>query len=199
MATQHVSDFSKSQEQILLDLINAANGTNLPLTALTIAKKDDLPNGKATATASANRFSGYKNAQTFGYSQIDFDDAVPTFMGGGRTVIASTVNAGVKDILNAAFNIQLKELDLQLDLGGMTPDFTEGTVNIIRIVASDESLIWDGDMDIEIRTVKIDDVLSYVVRFANTRAGFGVIPFNASYTEDGDVQLSEDGKIIIGG
>lgn len=199
MATKHISDLSKSPEQVLLDLINAANNSNLPLTAVTIQKDQDLASGRATAIVGSNRGSGYRGDVTVGYKQIDFDETLPLYMGEGHTFPAAGVPATIEGILNRALNINLRAGDMIVYTGAQQPNFEQGNVNFIQITASDESLIWDGQIEIEITALTVDGVPSYRVRFAPTTVGMGVMPATTAYDETGSVMLSEDGKIIVGG
>lgn len=195
----HTSDFSKSAEQILLDLINATNHSNLPLSAVSIVKGQDLPAGRSTAVASSNSGSGYRGNQTFNYAQVNVGQAFPVFTGTGKIIPAAGVPNTLHGILNAALGIQLKSEDLLAYVGASQPNFSEGNVNVIKITAADISLIWDGTVDIEIATYKVNDVLSYRVRLANSAAGYGVMPAATAYDNAGRVMLSEDGKVIVGG
>lgn len=199
MATKHVSDFSKSPEQVLLDLINSANGTNLPLSALTITKTQDLEGGRARANLSSNLRSGYRGEQEIGYKQVDLDESFPVFMGTGHVFPVAGVPATVEGILNRALNINLRADDLIVYTGAQQPNFEQGNVNFIQITASEESLIWDGQIEIEITALAVDGVPSYRVRFAPMTVGMGVMPTTTAYDEAGSVMLSEDGKIIVGG
>lgn len=74
----HISDFSKTPFQILLDLINEQHGTNLPASAVTFnaptadATTDDAPAHRlgAKVTASATTGSGYKGSKEFNYHRV---------------------------------------------------------------------------------------------------------------------------------
>lgn len=199
MATKHISDLSKSPEQVLLDLINAANNSNLPLTAVTIQKDQDLAGGRATAIVDSNRGSGYRGGVTVSYKQIDFDETLPLYMGEGHTFPADGVPATIEGILNRALKINLVSGDLIVNSGGQTPNFAPGHINFIQITASDDSLIWDGEIEIEIASYLDGAIPMYRVRFAPMTVGMGVMPPDTAFTENGEVLLSEDGKIIVGG
>lgn len=194
----HVSDFSQSSEKILLDLINEANHTQIPVTALTITKKADLGD-IATVTASSNRGSGYRGNQEFTYNQVYLDRAFPRFIGEGKFVSAAGVETNLHSIINAALNLKLTDQDLTVYAGSGTLTLQEGYVNIIEITASESSLVWEGKLYIEIATLKIADALSYRVRMANTQAGLGVLPPTTHAGESDTVLVSEDGKVILGG
>lgn len=198
MATKHVSDLSKSQEQVLLDLINFANNTNLPLSALTITKASDGPNRAATATLDSNLYSGYRGSQTVSYRQVDFDETLPVFVGSGKIIPAAGVTPTVVGILNAALNINLEDEDLIIYSGEQTLNFTPGHVNFFQITANEDSLIWDGQIEFEITSLMVEGVASYRIRFATTEYGMGVMPPSTNFDENGGVMVSEDGKIIIG-
>lgn len=198
MATKHISDLSKSQEQVLLDLINFANQTNLPLSALTITKASDGPNRTASASLASNKFSGYRGDQTVNYRQVDFDETLPVFVGSGKVIPAAGITPTVANILNAALNINLRDSDLSVFSGDQELNFSEGYVNFFQITANEDSLIWDGEIEFEITCLQVDDVPSYRVRFAPTTFGMGVMPPTTNYDEQGGVMVSEDGKIIIG-
>lgn len=195
----HTSNFSQSAEKILLDMINSTNNSNLPMTAVSIVKGQDLPEGRSTAVASSKSGSGFRGSQTFNYAQVNVGVAFPVFTGKGKVIAAAGVTATLPGILSAALGIQLRNEDLLHYVGTGTLDFSEGVVNVIKITAADVSLIWDGTVDIEIATLKVSNVLSYRVRIGNSAAGYGVMPVTTAYSADGSVMLSEDGKIIVGG
>lgn len=198
MATKHVSDLRKTQEQILLDLVNAANGTNLPLSALTITKASDGANRAASASLTSKKFTGYKGSQTVSYRQIDFDETLPMFVEDGKVIPADGVTATVAGILNAALGLDMRDGDLNVFSGDQALNFTDGHVNFFQITANEDSLIWDGEIEFEIACITVDNVPSYRVRFAPIEYGMGVMPPTTNYDESGAIQVSEDGKIITG-
>lgn len=144
----HISDFSKTPFQILLDLINEQHGTALPETAVTFAAPiadattDDAPAHRlgAKVTASATTGSGYKGSKEFNYHRVGL-----SFMDANEPdLIIETHEASAHALipyLNTTFGINLTTDDIE-----DTPiPVQEPDVNTqIELVAKPGSLVFAG-------------------------------------------------------
>jgi hypothetical protein len=144
----HISDFSKTPFQILLDLINEQHGTNLPETAVTFAAPvadaatDDAPAHRlgAKVTASATTGSGYKGSKEFNYHRVGL-----TFMEANEPdLVVETHEASVHALLpflNTTFGINLTTDDIEdTPIPVQEPD----VMTQIELVAKADSLVFAG-------------------------------------------------------
>lgn len=167
MAT-HVTDFTKSDVQILIDLLNA-KVPNLALTPELVTF--GLPslnalNGRNTkVTITAVPGSGYKNFRDLEYNRVDYA-VIPgarsvEFPKGDSTLISELVAE-----INARFGLNISANDY---VDGPLPEFVEGQPNQkidFNFTAAADSLIYRGTMvlkvineDIDLAVVITDPVL----------------------------------------
>lgn len=144
----HVSNFLQAGEQILLDLINADNAKELPLTAVSFAAPAAV-GGEAAAEAtsvvvSANSGSGYKGSQTFTYNRVPM-----SFMNANEPdLVVETVEETIHALipfLNSTFGIQLTEADI---VDGPIAAQEPNVNAVITITATPESLVFVGSVDL---------------------------------------------------
>lgn len=143
----HVSNFLQAGEQILLDLINADNAKELPLSAVSFGAPTVVEGGAAEATSvtmSANTGSGYKGSQTFTYNRVPL-----SFMNVNEPdLVVETVEETIHALipfLNSTFGIQLTEADIvDGPIAPQQPDVN----STITITAAPGSLVFVGSVDL---------------------------------------------------
>lgn len=148
----HISDFSKTPFQILLDLINEQHGTNLPASAITFgapsvdATTDDVPGHRlgAKITASATTGSGYKGSKEFSYHRVAL-----SFMAANEPDLVIETNEtsmhALLPFLNTTFGINLTTDDLEdTPIPVQQPDVN----TTITLVAKATSLVFAGSVDL---------------------------------------------------
>lgn len=150
MSERHVSNFLQTNDQILLDLINHDNGTELPLTAITfgtpVAQEGDETGLITNVTASATVGSGYSGSQDFVYNRVPLsfmNDNEPDF------VIETDVSSihELIPMLNSTFGIQLTEADI---VDGVVEEQEPDVMKEITIQAAQDSLVWTGQVTLAI-------------------------------------------------
>lgn len=138
----HISDFTKSPFQIVLDLINEQNGTALPTSAVSfgvpaLTGTDEI---ETALTASAMTGSGYKGSKAFTYNRVPL-----SFMEANEPdLIVETVVAsahGLIPFLNTTFGINLTVDDIEdTVIPAQAPDVNTE----ITLVAKAGSLVFAG-------------------------------------------------------
>lgn len=142
----HVSDFSKLPKQVLLDLINEHNGTNLPETAVqfgtpALTGRDAI---QTRITVSATPRSGYKGSVEFTYNRVNL-----SFMGTNEPDLVIETNEvnmhAMISFLNTTFGINLTVDDIEdSEIPPQEPDVN----SFVPIIAKSGSLVWAGHHDL---------------------------------------------------
>jgi len=169
------SDYTKSPEQILIDLINNDNAGAFPMTTALIEFAPATENTDAEATrdsivvATAKAGSGYKGSQTFHYNRVDLANVPGTrpvaFQKGDATLVSELVEE-----INLAFGINLTAADyIDVELPVFAGDEPHETGQVV-LTAKEGSLVWIGSLtltinanDIELSTVLTNTELNGLV------------------------------------
>jgi hypothetical protein len=143
MAT-HVSDFTKQPEEILVDLINADNGTAFSVTQLYFGLPRVLPVGEnrnTTLDIFANEGSGYAGAVNVRYNRVSLS-VVP----GNRSRNFDVGNAlSLRDLvarINERYGIRLTQRDY---VNVAIPVMQPGERTAITLQAGADSLVYQGN------------------------------------------------------
>lgn len=193
----HTTDYSKSSAQIVLDLINADNNTNFVIAALAFEKGQVLSGGRWEVIIRPMSGSGHYGDQTVNYKPTDVSEAFVNLIGDG-VVKAAEGETTPSAILNSLLGLSLGEEEVLADGADATLVFSPTTTCIVRVSASEESLVWTGFIDLEISGYTEDSQNYWLVREADTSMGYGVLDRTlVNGSENDEILLSEDGKIII--
>lgn len=167
MAT-HVTDFTKSDVQILIDLVNAKT-PNLALTpelvTFGLPTLNDANNRNTKVTITAVPGSGYTNFKALEYNRVDYA-VIP----GARSIEFPKGEAlKIADMIaeiNARYGLKISANDF---VDGDLPEFAEGVPNQkldFKLTASAESLIYRGTVtfklineDLDLAVIITDPVL----------------------------------------
>lgn len=152
-----VTDFTKTPQAILLDLINQSNGTSIPAPAITFglptAATGGSPARNTDITVTAVQGSGYKNSANLHYDRVDLA-VVPGSRGATITKGNATKLSDLLADINALWGVNIGAADIvDVDL----PAFA-GTANEthdVQMAASADALVFRGSVTI---TVKGDDL-----------------------------------------
>jgi len=145
------TDYSKSSVQIILDLINAKNGTSVPLEAISFGTPAAITSDPAQAeltgiTVTAVDGSGYEGSQSFTYGRVNL-----AFMNANVQNLAFTTDVAntnqLLPLLNSTFGINLTEDDAEnVELSPAAA----GTVTSVSLVAKAASLVFCGAASLNI-------------------------------------------------
>lgn len=146
----HVSNYLQAPAQVLLDLINADNTTNLPLSAVSFGAPtavDPEATGLITnVTASATLGSGYSGSQTFTYNRVGLE-----FMNVNEPdLVIETEETSIHALipyLNTTFGIQLTADDIE---DGVVPAQQPDVNQPLTITAKAGSLVWAGSVVLQL-------------------------------------------------
>ncbi len=149
------TDYTKSQQQIITDLINADNGTMLTVDMLTFGYPTAIPGwGNTQVVVTASTGSPYSNSVVFNYNRIDLS-TVP----GARNIVFDVGSAvNISDLIpaiNAAYQINLTPGQF---IDGPLPQFTNntpGTTIPFTVVADPSSLVFIGRVTLQLARAKI--------------------------------------------
>lgn len=154
---QHVSNFLQSGAQIVLDLINADNAKELPLSAVTFdapvrMDPEDVENVATSVTIRATTGSGYKGEQTFNYDRVPM-----SFMNVNEPdLIIETHELSVHALipfLNTTFGIQLTTDDI---VDAPVPVQQPDVNTTLTITAAEGSLVFAGSVDLTLTLPLVD-------------------------------------------
>lgn len=154
-----MSDMTLPSKEVLLALINSANGTSLATNQVTFGEPSVLeldPDGKTTSvTVTAVPGSGYKGFEVVRYDRVDLADVL-SISGISPSVVRSTETT-VHELLpaiNALYGINLspEEVD-DAPIAPFTGELNE-TVNV-DVVVKATSLAYTGSMQVVLRSAEI--------------------------------------------
>jgi hypothetical protein len=147
------SDYTKSPEQILIDLINNDNTGAFPMTTALIGfgapSVVDIGGRNTEVVATAKPGSGYTGSQTFHYNRVDMANIPgvrPTsFQKGDATNLSDLIAE-----INVAYGINLTVADF-VDVALPTFDDAQPheTQNVVMAAAAG-SLVWVGQLTLTI-------------------------------------------------
>lgn len=148
-----MTDLTKAPKEIVVGLINAANGTNVPaelLDAGTPSVTVGARNTTLTMTAAAG--SGYSGSVDFTYNRLHLQTDI--LDASGKTAEFALGDATTKaDFiveLNALLEINLTPDDFE---DGPLPDFdgTPNEVKAVQLVAKEDSLCYIGSLTFNVK------------------------------------------------
>lgn len=119
----HISDFTKEDDQIVLDLVNHDNETNLSLEQVTLAASASDGVGHTTLTVNAVPGSGYSGSHQVEYDKINIQAFVDVMVPDGLVVQQGNA-VNISDLLP----------DINTALG----------TNIAAPTIVDSELVWEG-------------------------------------------------------
>lgn len=159
----HVSDFSKTPKQIVLDLINADNGSSLTDVLVSLGlptvATGETPLRNTELTVFAEAGSGYSGSQVMQYDRL----AVSGFPG------ASALTLPVGDAVN--YSDLIPEINVALGINLTADDYIDGAIGAwagtanetksITITMNPDSLVFLGSL---VLTLEANDIpLSSVI------------------------------------
>lgn len=188
-----MTDFRKSPEEILTELINQANGTALQASALSFAAPQDIsgPGARRNTKVSITGIpaQGAHGAIELQYNRVHIN-TVPgtrsrTFPKGSLLQTSELVGA-----INAAYGIQLRSTDVV-----NVPLPTEGELGQLQIVPG--SLVYYGSLDFQMAAAapEPDTGIQYLFEGTVSMAGPGPLMFLVGETSQGAAGL----KYVING
>lgn len=162
MAEKHISDFTKSPEQIVLDLINHDNASILTLELVSLGLPNvtvDNANDRNTEiVVSSVEGGGYKGEVTVEYNRLQIQDFVPIMVEGGALSLPVGDALRFSDMIpeiNLALGINLTEADyVDGDIGEWAG--TPNEVKEIVIPMSADSLVYIGSLTLSLEAEDIE-------------------------------------------
>lgn len=161
----HVSDFLKSEQQILLDLVNYANGTAFTLNLVDISfSQGSAENSQVLVTAKTG--SGYAGTVTTDYRRLDIADFVDLYYPEGIT-LAQTDGLMLADYLpeinltmGTALNSDIVN-DVALGPWAGEPNETK----LVQLVTKTNSMVYYGQVSITIdgNDIPLDTVITTTI------------------------------------
>lgn len=181
MAMPHVSDFSKSEQQILLDLVNYANGTAFTLNLVDITFSQGTA-GNAQVSVTAKAGSGYAGSVITDYRRLDIADFADIYYPEG-IVLAQSEGMLLSDYLpeiNFAMGTALSPsivIDVELGPWAGEPNETKS----IQLAINSSSLVYYGQVPVLIdgNDIPLDTVIN------NTILNGLFSPYNNDYLDIG--------------
>ena len=169
MAEKHISDFTKSPQQIVLDLINYDNTSNLTLELVSLGLPNvtvDNANDRNTEiVVSSVEGGGYKGEVTVEYNRLQIQDFVPIMVEGGALSFPVGDALRFSDMIpeiNVALGINLTEADyVDADIGEWAG--TPNEVKEIVIPMSADSLHRFSDTDLEAEDIELASVITNMI------------------------------------
>lgn len=148
---RHVSDYNKSSSEIVLDLINASNGTKFTPESSVIGKPVEV-DGIRTKIVFQSLNKVHVGAVSLWYNRVPLKDVISS---GEQTDSIMTWIGNYSEVvkeLNFRHGINLQDTDILIDGREITEDFTQsvGTTRVLNITAKPDSLVWHGSVSVEL-------------------------------------------------
>lgn len=148
-----MTDLTKAPKDIIIGLINADNGTNIPVGLLELGLPSVFVGARNTEiTLTAGAGSGYSGSVDFTYNRLHLQTDV--LDASGKTAVFplgdSVTKADFILELNELLNINLTPDDFE---DGPLPDFTgePNETHSVQLVAKTDSLIYIGSLTFDVK------------------------------------------------
>lgn len=162
----HVSDFTQSEEKIVLDLINFSNGTNLTSDIVTMGVPALSGEGRVGLQLTAKEGTGYTGNQNVYYRRIDIQEMSDVMVPGGLLVPQGDAQnlSDFLDEVNAAFGTAIgPDQIIDQPIGGWSGEPNE--ILTMELLMNPQSRVYQGKLEINIdgNDIPLDTVINSTI------------------------------------
>lgn len=196
---RHVSDYSKNSLQLILDLINHDNGTNLTSEQVELINLVPTPESKEVqVTVNAKRGGGYRGSQDMHYNRVYLTE-IPDANTGVGFEFDLTKQSDVLTFLNVGFGVNVGPEDVFVNDNDLTqvdpPVEQEFDVDqIFTLRAKTSSLVWMGQLQFTLTKVRTDLAEIWTVTNLDGLYAPFIWPEVMFTDTDGDLRQRPDGS-----
>ncbi len=203
MAERHISDFTKTSNEIIINLINHDNGLALTPEKVDLINLVAVPESKQVqVTVSSKLGSGYRGTQDVTYNRL-FLNEIPGSENAGELEFDIAKLSDVLTFINVGFGVNINIEDAAVndtDLELSDPEVTQeyDVSQDFKITAKDGNLVWMGELTFTL--TKIRSALSDIWQVTNLDGLYPPInwPDTAMSTDtDGDMRQRPDGSFRV--
>lgn len=154
--------YENRPEEIILDLINHDNNTQLDLAKLLLSGYASISGTKATnVTVSSKEGSGYKGEKTLTYNRVPISDIPSVENAGVAREIELHFYADILTYINVHFGLNIKNTDVTINGTSLTqsnPAITQDydVIQNFTIAAVSGSPVWFGSAQLKFTKIKTD-------------------------------------------
>lgn len=203
MAERHISDFSKTSIEIIIDLINHDNGTAFTSEKITLGPITATPDSKrASLTVFSKRGSGYRGTQDVSYNRLYLNE-IPDAETVDELEFNLTKLSDVLTFINVGFGVNIQADDVIVngtDLAEADPAVVQefDVSQNFQITAKPGSYVWMGELTFTLTKVRTD--LAEVWQITNLDGLYAPInwPDTPMFKDtDGAIRQRPDGSFRV--